>query len=69
MDMLCFECIGQHKIEIPQELPIHLLDQLRKTVLHDPYKKHQGEKIKDIKNKKSKQNPNEEDFEMITYRI
>ncbi|TKY46401.1 UPF0481 protein [Spatholobus suberectus] len=53
----------------PQETPIHLLDQLRRTILHDPCKNNQDHQKKDTRNKKkrSKQDTNE-DSDMITYR-
>lgn len=62
---------GEHRVEIPQEeSPIHLLDQLRRTVIRDPPKKHQDHENNTTKNKKkkeSKKNKNK-DCDMITYR-
>ena len=52
---------GEHRIEITQESPIHLLDQLRRYVLDDPHEK------KDTGRDKRKKNTNE-DLDMITYR-
>lgn len=45
---------GEHRVEIPQEPPIHLLDQLRRTVIHDPQKNHQDHRKKDTTSKKKK---------------
>ncbi|KAH1076780.1 hypothetical protein GLYMA_19G074300v4 [Glycine max] len=55
---------GEHKIEISQESPIHLLDQLRRYVLDDPHKKQKNE-TGNVK--KEDQNTNE-DLDMTTYR-
>ncbi|XP_027357179.1 UPF0481 protein At3g47200-like [Abrus precatorius] len=60
---------GEHRVEISQEssTPIHLLDQLRRTILIDPYNSLQDQKDKDKMNNKSQKNTNE-NFKMTTHR-
>lgn len=57
----------KHRLETPPGTPNHLLDQLRRTVLRDPPKKHQDQKKKDNENKR-KNNKTKKDSNMITYR-